>query len=129
LYQVVVDENYVIRIPDAIDLAKAAPLLCAGTRPASTRTGWIASAAVHRWLLRRIGLGYSRTIIMSSSATAADIDARAGITTYSPLAHFGAKAKGAACTTGVIGFGGLGHVAVKLAKAMVEPPPPPSPNK
>jgi hypothetical protein len=55
---------------------------------------------------------------------------RAGITTYSPLAHFGAKAKGAACTTGVVGFGGLGHVAVKLAKAMVGrariPPPPAS---
>lgn len=43
----------------------------------------------------------------------------AGITTYSPLVYYGAKAKGAACTTGVIGFGGLGHMAVKLAKAMV----------
>jgi hypothetical protein len=30
LRQVVVDEHYVIRVPDAIDLAKAAPLLCAG---------------------------------------------------------------------------------------------------
>jgi hypothetical protein len=37
--QVVVDEDYVIRIPDAIDLAKAAPLLCAGiSQTASNRT-------------------------------------------------------------------------------------------
>ena len=43
---------------------------------------------------------------------------RAGITTFSPLVHFGAKAKGAAGTTGVVGFGGLGHMAVKIAKAM-----------
>eukprot|EP00291_Cryptomonas_curvata_P016345 CAMPEP_0172153304 /NCGR_PEP_ID=MMETSP1050-20130122/1359_1 /TAXON_ID=233186 /ORGANISM="Cryptomonas curvata, Strain CCAP979/52" /LENGTH=105 /DNA_ID=CAMNT_0012821803 /DNA_START=266 /DNA_END=582 /DNA_ORIENTATION=+ len=64
---VVVDEEYVIRIPDAIDLAKAALLLCAG------------------------------------------------ITTFSPLAHFGAKAKGAACITGVAASG---HMAVKLARAM-----------
>mmetsp|Transcript_52909 Transcript_52909/g.139339 ORF Transcript_52909/g.139339 Transcript_52909/m.139339 type:complete len:354 (+) Transcript_52909:316-1377(+) len=67
---VVVTEECVVRIPDSIDLAASAPLLCAG------------------------------------------------ITTYSPLAHFGAKAKGSACTTGVIGFGGLGHMAVKLALAM-----------
>jgi len=67
---VVVDEDYVVRIPDSLDLAKAAPLLCAG------------------------------------------------ITTFSPLVHFGAKAKGAAGTTGVVGFGGLGHMAVKIAKAM-----------
>jgi hypothetical protein len=49
-------------------------------------------------------------------------DGRPGITTYSPLVHFGAKAKGVACTTGVIGFGGLGHMAVKLAKTMVGDP-------
>lgn len=66
----VCDEKYVLRIPDALPLDKAAPLLCAG------------------------------------------------ITTYSPLVYYGAKAKGTACTTGVIGFGGLGHMAVKLAKAM-----------
>ena len=42
----------------------------------------------------------------------------AGITTYSPLAFYGAKEKGTNCTTGVIGFGGLGDMCVKIAKAM-----------
>jgi uncharacterized zinc-type alcohol dehydrogenase-like protein len=39
----------------------------------------------------------------------------AGITTYSPLRHFGVQ-KGD--VVGVVGLGGLGHMAVKLAKAM-----------
>jgi uncharacterized zinc-type alcohol dehydrogenase-like protein len=39
----------------------------------------------------------------------------AGITTYSPLKRYGAK-KGK--RVGVVGLGGLGHMAVKLAKAM-----------
>jgi uncharacterized zinc-type alcohol dehydrogenase-like protein len=39
----------------------------------------------------------------------------AGITTYSPLKHFGVK-KGD--KVGVIGMGGLGHMGVKFAKAM-----------
>lgn len=39
----------------------------------------------------------------------------AGITTYSPLRKWGAK-KGA--RVGVVGLGGLGHMAVKLAKSM-----------
>lgn len=39
----------------------------------------------------------------------------AGITTYSPLKRYGAK-KGK--KVGVIGLGGLGHMAVKIAKAM-----------
>ena len=34
--QVVVDEDYVVRIPDSLDLAKAAPLLCAGAVPLGT---------------------------------------------------------------------------------------------
>jgi alcohol dehydrogenase (NADP+) len=38
----------------------------------------------------------------------------AGITTYSPLRHFGVK-KGH--TVGVVGLGGLGHMAVKFARA------------
>jgi len=69
------------------------------------------------------GARHGRITIARRPQGAADLYARAGITTYSPLAHFGAKAMGAACTTGVIGFGGLGHMAVKLAKAMVEHPP------
>jgi alcohol dehydrogenase (NADP+) len=39
----------------------------------------------------------------------------AGITTYSPLRHFGVKA---GSSVGVMGLGGLGHMGVKLAKAM-----------
>ncbi len=39
----------------------------------------------------------------------------AGITTYSPLRHWGA---GPGKTVGVVGLGGLGHMAVKLAHAM-----------
>ncbi len=65
--RIVVDENYVLRIPDGIPLDGAAPLLCAG------------------------------------------------ITTYSPIRHFGGdKAREAA----VLGLGGLGHMGVKFLKAM-----------
>lgn len=39
----------------------------------------------------------------------------AGITTYSPLRHFGVSAGD---QVAVIGLGGLGHMAVKIAKAM-----------
>lgn len=39
----------------------------------------------------------------------------AGITTYSPLRHFGVKAGD---TVAVVGLGGLGHIGVKIAKAM-----------
>ncbi|KAG8377984.1 hypothetical protein BUALT_Bualt08G0090600 [Buddleja alternifolia] len=39
----------------------------------------------------------------------------AGITTYSPLRHFGLDKPG--LHVGVVGLGGLGHVAVKFAKA------------
>eukprot|EP00796_Vickermania_ingenoplastis_P006526 gene6525-4702_t len=39
----------------------------------------------------------------------------AGVTTYSPLKYWGAKA---GTRVGVVGLGGLGHMAVKLAKAM-----------
>ena len=64
---IVVDENYVLRIPDSIPLDAAAPLLCAG------------------------------------------------ITLYSPLRHWNA---GPGKRVAVIGLGGLGHMGVKLAKAM-----------
>ncbi|WP_319431875.1 NAD(P)-dependent alcohol dehydrogenase [Mycobacterium sp. RTGN5] len=64
---IVVDENYVLRIPDSVALDAAAPLLCAG------------------------------------------------ITLYSPLRHWNA---GPDKKIAVIGLGGLGHVGVKLAKAM-----------
>ncbi len=65
--QIVVDENFVLRIPDALPLDGAAPLLCAG------------------------------------------------ITTYSPLKHWNA---GPGKNIAVVGMGGLGHMAVKIAHAM-----------
>lgn len=39
----------------------------------------------------------------------------AGITTYSPLKHYGVKAGD---KVGIVGIGGLGHMGVQLAKAM-----------
>ena len=39
----------------------------------------------------------------------------AGVTTYSPLKHFGVKAGD---KVGIIGFGGLGDMAIKIARAM-----------
>jgi uncharacterized zinc-type alcohol dehydrogenase-like protein len=65
--QVVVDQDFVLKISPKLDLASVAPLLCAG------------------------------------------------ITTYSPLKHWGVK-KGT--KVGVVGLGGLGHMAVKLAASM-----------
>ena len=38
----------------------------------------------------------------------------AGITTYSPMKHFGVDKAGMAI--GVVGLGGLGHMAVKFGK-------------
>ncbi|MCF2516061.1 NAD(P)-dependent alcohol dehydrogenase [Dyadobacter sp. CY351] len=64
---VVVDENYVLRIPENLDLAATAPLLCAG------------------------------------------------ITTYSPLRHWNV---GPGQKVGIVGIGGLGHMGIKIAKAM-----------
>jgi alcohol dehydrogenase (NADP+) len=64
---VVVDERFVLRVPTNLNLAGAAPLLCAG------------------------------------------------ITTYSPLRHWGV---GKGKKAGVVGLGGLGHMGVKLAHAM-----------
>ena len=64
---IVVDERFVFQVPSSLDLAAAAPLLCAG------------------------------------------------ITTYSPLRHWNA---GPGTRVGIVGLGGLGHMAVKLAHAM-----------
>ena len=64
---VVVNEHFVVRIPEKLDPAAAAPLLCAG------------------------------------------------ITTYSPLRHYGVKP---GHKVGVIGMGGLGHMGIKFARAL-----------
>ncbi|WP_280398547.1 NAD(P)-dependent alcohol dehydrogenase [Nocardia carnea] len=65
--QIVVTENFVVGIPEGIDLSVAAPLLCAG------------------------------------------------ITVYSPLRQWGA---GPGTRVAIIGMGGLGHMAVKIAAAL-----------
>lgn len=65
--RVVVDEDFVLHVPGNLDLAAAAPLLCAG------------------------------------------------ITTWSPLKHWKV---GPGMKVGIVGIGGLGHMGVKLAKAM-----------
>ena len=65
--RITVDQNYVLRIPDALPLDAAAPLLCAG------------------------------------------------ITTWSPLRRWKV---GPGSKVAVIGLGGLGHMAVKLAAAL-----------
>ncbi|WP_329139971.1 NAD(P)-dependent alcohol dehydrogenase [Streptomyces sp. NBC_01476] len=65
--RIVVDENYVLRIPDGLALDTAAPLLCAG------------------------------------------------VTVYGPLRRWGA---GPGRSVAVVGMGGLGHLAVKIAHAM-----------
>jgi uncharacterized zinc-type alcohol dehydrogenase-like protein len=64
---IVVDEDFVLRVPENLDPAAAAPLLCAG------------------------------------------------ITTYSPLKHWNV---GPGQKVGVVGIGGLGHMGIKLAKAL-----------
>jgi uncharacterized zinc-type alcohol dehydrogenase-like protein len=66
--RVVVDERFVVKLPSGLELAVAAPLMCAG------------------------------------------------ITVYSPLKHWGAG--NLRPRVAIIGFGGLGHVAVQIAKAM-----------
>ncbi|HEY9675894.1 MAG TPA: NAD(P)-dependent alcohol dehydrogenase [Waterburya sp.] len=63
---IVADERFVLRVPENLDLAGVAPLLCAG------------------------------------------------ITTYSPLRHWGVTE---GKKVGVVGLGGLGHMAVKFAHA------------
>jgi uncharacterized zinc-type alcohol dehydrogenase-like protein len=64
---IVVDQAFVLRIPNNLDLAAVAPLLCAG------------------------------------------------ITTFSPLRHWKV---GPGSKVGVVGLGGLGHMALKIAHAM-----------
>ncbi len=65
--QMVVDQDFVLRVSEKLDPAGAAPLLCAG------------------------------------------------ITTYSPLRHWEV---GPGQRVGIVGLGGLGHMGVKLARAM-----------
>ena len=69
--------------------------------------------------------GYSDTLIVAEDfalaiPAALDIKAAApilcaGVTVYSPMKHWGVKAGD---RVGVLGLGGLGHMAVKIAKAL-----------
>ena len=69
--------------------------------------------------------GYANNLVVKDSfllkipaALRADVAAPilcAGVTTYSPMKHWGVKA---GQTVGIVGFGGLGHLACKIAKAM-----------
>lgn len=69
--------------------------------------------------------GYSKEIVVTKSfvlKVPENIDTKAvapllcaGITTYSPLKHWGVKAGD---RIGVIGLGGLGHMGIKFAKAL-----------
>jgi uncharacterized zinc-type alcohol dehydrogenase-like protein len=69
--------------------------------------------------------GYSATIVVDEAFVLRVSDAKspagiapllcAGITTYSPLRHWNVR-RGR--TVGVVGLGGLGHMAVKIARAL-----------
>lgn len=65
--KIVVSQDFVLKVPDALDLAGAAPLLCAG------------------------------------------------VTVWSPLRHWKV---GAGTKVAIVGLGGLGHMGLKLAKAL-----------
>ncbi len=55
---VVVDENYVLRIPEGVGLAEAAPLLCAGISVYSPLNHWNAGPGRHVALVGMGGLGH-----------------------------------------------------------------------
>jgi uncharacterized zinc-type alcohol dehydrogenase-like protein len=55
---IVVDENYVLRIPDSIPLDKAAPLLCAGITLYSPLRHWNAGPGKHVAVIGLGGLGH-----------------------------------------------------------------------
>ena len=56
--QIVVDENYTLRIPDALPLDKAAPLMCAGITLYSPLKHWGAGPGVKVGILGMGGLGH-----------------------------------------------------------------------
>jgi uncharacterized zinc-type alcohol dehydrogenase-like protein len=56
--QIVVDEDFVLRIPDAIPLDRAAPLLCAGITMFSPLNHWKAGPGTHVAIVGMGGLGH-----------------------------------------------------------------------
>lgn len=85
-------------------LQLAKPQLAACPRPQCCD---LASVLVHRFVLH-----LPENLPMNAAAPLLC----AGITTYSPLMHYGLNKPG--MKIGVVGLGGLGHMAVKIAKAM-----------
>ena len=92
---------------------------CEGGRPTFTYGG------VEKETGRMTAGGYSSAVVVDQDfvlRVSPDVDLAAtapllcaGITTYSPLRHWGV---GPDSKVGVIGLGGLGHMAVKIAAAM-----------
>lgn len=88
---IVVDEDFVIRIPDAIDLAAAGPLLCAGITVYSPLRRWSVSSGQKVALIGMGGLGHLG--VKLATALGADVT----VFTTSPektndAKRFGAKA-------------------------------------
>ncbi|MFC7219153.1 NAD(P)-dependent alcohol dehydrogenase [Streptomyces polyrhachis] len=54
----VVDERYVLRVPDAVDLREAAPLLCAGVTPYSVLRHWQAGPGTRFAVVGLGGVGH-----------------------------------------------------------------------
>lgn len=50
--KIVVDENYVLRLPDNISPDRAAPLLCAGITMYSPLVHWSCKESRHNWFRR-----------------------------------------------------------------------------
>jgi uncharacterized zinc-type alcohol dehydrogenase-like protein len=76
--------------------------------PGHTLGGYSQQIVVHERFVLRVGHQEQHLAAVAPLLCA-------GITTYSPLRHWGA---GPGKTVGVVGIGGLGHMGIKLARAM-----------
>ncbi|MER8073015.1 NAD(P)-dependent alcohol dehydrogenase [Streptomyces sp. NPDC094034] len=89
---IVVDEEFVLRIPDALPLERAAPLLCAGITLYSPMRRWKVGPGTRLGLLGFGGLGHigvqlsaalgARTTVLDLSLDKADDGLRLGADTY-----------------------------------------------
>jgi uncharacterized zinc-type alcohol dehydrogenase-like protein len=76
--RIVVDERFVVRIPEAVELARAAPLLCAGITLYSPLRRWNAGPGTRVGVLGLGGLGHLGTQIsaaLGAHTTVFEIDA------------------------------------------------------
>jgi uncharacterized zinc-type alcohol dehydrogenase-like protein len=76
--------------------------------PGHTLGGYSQQIVVHERFVLRVGHQEENLAAVAPLLCA-------GITTYSPLRHWGA---GPGKTVGIVGIGGLGHMGIKLARAM-----------